>query len=72
MGQLIFKCDIIILIKHTEDWQLIPQQNQSQINKYNIRQNIKRVIYDYKIVDKVMINNNIRKNMKTCILGHFL
>ena len=33
-------------------------EKQTQINKYNIRKNSKRVDHDYKVVDKVMLNNN--------------
>ena len=38
-GQLIFSRDMIHLIKHTEDWELIRQQKHMQINKDNIREN---------------------------------
>ena len=34
--QLIFGCDIILLIKHTVGWELILQMKHTQINKYNI------------------------------------
>ena len=40
-GQLVFGRDIIILIKHNMYWELIRQQKQAQINKYNIHKNIK-------------------------------
>ena len=33
LGQLIFGHDMILLIKHTVDWELIRQQKQTQINK---------------------------------------
>ena len=49
---------MILLIKHTVDWKLICQQKQTQINRDNIRENIKRVDHDYKVGDKVMLNNN--------------
>ena len=29
LGQLVFGCDMIIPIKHTVDWELIRQQNQT-------------------------------------------
>ena len=58
MGQLVFGRDMIILIKHQVDWELISQRNQAKINKYDIRKNNKRVDHDYKIGDKVMLNNH--------------
>ena len=36
---------------------LICHQNQTQINKDNIRKNNKRVDHDYKVGDKVMLTN---------------
>ena len=41
-GQLLFGRDMIILIKHKVDWELIHQINQAHINKDNIRENNKR------------------------------
>ena len=42
-GQLVFGRDTIIPIKHKVDWELIRQQKQTQINKYNIRENNKKL-----------------------------
>ena len=56
--QLLFGSDTILLINHKVDWELICQKNQTQINKDNICENIKRVDHDYKVVDKVMLNNH--------------
>ena len=33
---------MILLIKHTAEWKLISQKNQTQINKYNILKNKSR------------------------------
>ena len=57
-GQFVFGCNMIIPIKHMVDWELIHQQKQTQINKYHIKKNSKRFYHAYKIVDKVMLNNN--------------
>ena len=43
------------------NWSLISQRNQTQINEDNIRENIKRVEHNYKVGDKVMLNNNTAK-----------
>ena len=57
LGQLLFGCDMILLIKYKVDWELIRQKNQTKINKDNIRKNIKQVDHDYKVGDKVILNN---------------
>ena len=49
---------MIIPIKHKVDWELIRQQNQTQINKYKIRKNNNGVYHDYKVEDKFMLDNN--------------
>ena len=56
--QLLFGRDMILPIKHNVDWELISQQNQAQINKYNIRGNIKIDDHTYNVGYKVMLNNN--------------
>ena len=64
-GKLIFRRDMIILIKHKVDWELIHQQNQTQINKDNIYENNKRVEHDYKVVDKAMLENHAAYKFET-------
>ena len=46
MGQLVFFCDMILLMKHMVDWELLRQRKQAQINRDNIRKNSKRVDHD--------------------------
>ena len=57
-GQLVFSRGMITPIKHEVDWELTRHQKQTQINKDNIRKNRKWVEHDYKVGDKVMLNNN--------------
>ena len=57
-GQLIFGRDMIPLIKHTVDWELIHQLKQTQINKYNIHENKNRVDHDYRVGDKFMLTKH--------------
>ena len=57
-GQLIFGRDMILLIKHRVDWELIRQKKQTQINRDNTRENKQRVDYDYKVGDKVKLSNH--------------
>ena len=55
---LVFGCDMILPIRHTVDWGLLRHQNQTQIDKDNIRKNSKIVDRDYKVGDKFMLNNS--------------
>ena len=70
-GQLVFGRDIILLIKYMVDWELIRQGKQTQINKYNIRKNRKQVDHDYKVGDKIMLNNHAAYKYKTPYKGPF-
>ena len=49
---------MILQIKHNVDWGLIRQQKQMQIIIYNAQENKHIVDYDYKVGDKVMLNNH--------------
>ena len=48
---------MIIPIKYKVDWLLMRQRNQAQINKDNTHENKEIVEYNYKVGDKVMLNN---------------
>ena len=72
LGQLIFGCDMIILIKHKVDWELIRQQKQTQINKYNIRENNKTVDHEYKVIDKFMLDNHAAYKYETPYIEPFV
>ena len=48
-GQLLFRRDMILLIQHRVDWELIRQQKQTQINRDNARKNKHSVDYNYKV-----------------------
>ena len=56
---------MIILIKHTGDWELISQIRKTQINKDNIPENGKILDHDYKVEDKEIFNNNTALKYKT-------
>ena len=49
---------MILLIKHTADWKLIRQKNQTKINKDTTHKNCIGVDYDYQVGDKVVLTNN--------------
>ena len=63
---------MIIPIKHKADWELLRQQNQTQMNKDNKRKNNKRFHHDYKIGDKFMLTNNAAYKYETPYNGPFV
>ena len=70
--QLLFRRDMILLIKYKVDWELICQQKQTQINKDNIRENRNRVDHDYNAGDKVILNNHAAKKSELPYEGQFV
>ena len=69
---LIFVRDMILLIKHRVDWELIRQRKQTYINRDNTRENKQRFDYDYKVRDKCMLNNHTAYKYETPYKGRFL
>ena len=57
-GQLIFGRETIILIKHMVDWELIRHKRETQINRHSTHENRRRVDYNYKVGDNVMITKH--------------
>ena len=56
-GQLVFGRDMLLPIKFNADWAWIARQKQLQINDSNQRENKKRIPHNYKIGDKVLLQN---------------
>ena len=54
-GQLVFGRDMIFPIQYVADWQHIKNRKQLLINKNNTSENAKRVDYDYKVGDQVLL-----------------
>ena len=63
---------MILQIKHTVDWELIRQQNQTQINEDNIHKNRNWVDHEYKVGDKVILNNHALQKHETPYNGPFV
>ena len=55
---MIFGRDMLLLIKHTVNWELICQRKQTHLNKYNISENIHRVDYNYKVGYEVILTKH--------------
>ena len=54
-GELVFGRDMLFNMQKVVDWKLIESNKEQQILRDNIRENMKRIDYDYKVGDKVMI-----------------
>ena len=70
--QLVLFRDMILSIKYKVDWELIRQPKQTLSSKDNIRENIKQVDHNYKVIDKVMLNNNAAHKYETLYRGPFV
>ena len=71
-GQLVFGRDMILLITHTVDWELIPQQNQTQINKDNIHKILNELTTTIKSEIKSCSIITLHTNMKHHIRAPFV
>jgi hypothetical protein len=56
-GAAIFGHDILFDILFMADWHKIGEQRQSLTNRGNQRENAKRIDYNYKVRDKVLLIN---------------
>jgi hypothetical protein len=54
-GQLVFRRDMILNIKHTANWDFIRQRKHNLINKNNLRENAKPIEHVYKLGDSVLL-----------------
>ena len=68
-GQLLFCRDIILPRKHTANWEFIHQENKTKIDKYNIHKNSRIVYHNFKVVDKLILNDNSAFKFETLYKG---
>ena len=54
-GAAIFGCNMLFDIPFVADWHKIGERKQSLTNHGNQRKNAKRIDYDYKVGDKVLV-----------------
>ena len=57
-GQLVFGRDMLLPIQFKADWARIRQNKQKQINAWNERENAQRLTHEYKLGDKVLVENS--------------
>ena len=63
---------MIIPIKHKVYWELIRQKKQAQNNKNNMRENIHRVEYDYKVGYNVILTRHTSYKYEIPYMGPFV
>ena len=63
---------MVIPIDHRVDWELIRQQKQTQINRYNTQENKHIVDYDYKVRDNEILTNHTTYKYETPHKGPFV
>jgi hypothetical protein len=63
-GQLVFGRDMILNIKHIANWKAIQDRKQQMIIKNNKHENSKRIFYEYKIGDEVLLEKNKPNKME--------
>lgn len=68
-AQLVFGRDMILPIAFKANWEELRARRQKQITIDNERENSKRIAYDYKIGDKVILLDPISKKRKLSIVN---
>ena len=53
--QSVFIRDMIFNLASVVYWQVVTAANKRQVDKYNVRENAKRVTYDYEIGNQVYV-----------------
>ena len=70
-AQLVFGRDMMLNIKHMANWEFIRDRKQKLINKNNQRENSKRIPYEYKTGDLVLIRKGSENKYETPFTGPF-
>ena len=58
--QLVFGRDSMLNVKFEADWNLIKKRKQQEINRNNIRENSKRLPYQYQVGEKILITRGLK------------
>ena len=71
-GQLVFGRDMILNMQYLADWTAIKARKQQLIRKNNIIENSKRIPYQYKVGDMVMLENHRANKYEQPYKGPYL
>ena len=56
-AQLVFGRDMIFNLATVVDWRVVSARKQTQVDRDNLRENAKRISYDYAVGDRVFVKN---------------
>ena len=71
-GQLVFGRDMILNTQYLADWTVIKARKQQLIHKNNIIENAKHIPHQYKVGDKVMLENHCTNKYEQPYKGPYL
>ena len=71
-GQLIFGRDMILNMQYLADWTVIKAHKQQLIHNNNIIENAKHIPHQYKVGDKVMLENHRTNKYEQPYKGPYL
>ena len=71
-GQLIFGRDMILNMQYLADWTAIKAHKQQLMCKNNIIENTKHIPHQYKVGDKVMLENHRANKYEQLYKGPYL
>ena len=71
-GQLVFWRDMILNTQYLADWTVIKARKQQLIRKNNIIENAKCIPHQYKVGDKVMLENHRANKYEQLYKGPYL
>ena len=63
---------MVLTLKHWVVWELIRKRKQGQINKYNTRENIHIVDYNYKVGDNIILTKHTAYKYEIPYMGPFV
>ena len=63
-AQLVFGRDMVLPIRYMADWALIEEKRQQEMERNNMRENSKRIKYEYKVGDKIYLTKPGKKLRK--------
>jgi len=70
-GQLVFGRDMIFNIQHEANWKAIMDRKQQRIDKNNRDENSKRIVRDYQVGDKVLLERHDARKMERPYVGPY-
>jgi hypothetical protein len=70
-GQLVFGRDMILKVKHEENWEYTRARKQNIILKNNKAENAKRIPHTYNLGDKVLIKRGTENKYRTPYQGPY-